>query len=226
MPGPVIIPPQAFSPGGILNAARVPFWGLNDDGQTCNEDPLYYTDPWDTFKINDVQLPGKCWLENNSIALLDVEKSKGKNNSGARIRFFGYMPGAFDLVERIVTPEQWLIFQETQDKFWAGPAKAARPPQMTVTVAYPDLGRLRVYQAVLVGMPLAEASDLDGAKNFRWKFHEQVAQRPVVAKVAGGPIPEDKREIGSEESAEHFKQRLPSTNPANMGLEGPPVKRE
>jgi hypothetical protein len=224
VPGFLVLPPAAASPGGILNPARVPFWGLNDDGVTPNEDLLYYPDPWDTFKINDVQLPGRCHLQNKSIAELDVEKSKGKNNSGARIRFFGYLPGAFDVVERIVTPEQWDIFQGIQDTFWAGPAKAAKPPQMTVKVSHPDLGRLRVYQAVLVGMPLAEDADMDGAKYFRWQFHENVPQRPHKAKVAGGPIPEDARLPSSQ--PENAKPELPSKNPANLGLDGPKLKKE
>jgi hypothetical protein len=220
-----IIPPQAALPGGILNPTRVPFWGLSDDGSTPNEDLLYYPDPWDTFVINDLKLPGRCTLQNKSIAAIDVEKSKGKNNSGARIRFFGYLPGQFDVIERIATPEQWLVFQEIQDKFWAGPAKEARPPQITVKVSHPDLGRLHVYQAVLVGMPLAEDADVEGAKNFRWQFHEQVAQKPSKgAKVAGGPIPEDARLPSSQ--PENATPALPSTNPDNMSLAGPPVKRE
>lgn len=223
MAGFLVLPPGAAQPGGVLNPARVPFWGLNDEGLSCNEDLLYWPDPWDTFFINDIQLPGKCRCDNKSIAAIDVEKSKGKNNSGARIRFFGYLPGAFDVICRIATPEQWLVFQEVQDKFWAGPLKEARPPQITVKVKHPDINRLRVYQAVLVGMPLAEDSEVDGAKNFRWQFHEQVKQKAHRAKVAGGPIPEDER-LPSSTGPLNGPPAPPSTKPANFSLDGPPMQ--
>jgi hypothetical protein len=225
MAGFLVLPPSAASPGGILNPSRVPFWGLNDEGFSCNEGPLYEKDPWDTFFINDIQLPGKCWVANKSIATIDVEKSKGKNSSGARIRFFGYLPGAFDMICRIATPEQWLVFQEVQDRFWAGPLKEARPPQITVKVKYPDINRLRVYQAVLVGVPLAEDSDLEGAKNFRLNFHEQVKQKATTTKVAGGAVPEFAGLPGSSFNPPlNAPPPLPSTNPKNFSLDGPPLQ--
>lgn len=225
MPGPIILPPAAASPGGILNPTRVPFWGLNDEGVSCNEDQLYYPDPWDTFFINGLQLPGRCRLQNKSLAELDVEKTKGKNNSGARIRIFGYLPGGFSVMSRIATPEQWEAHQDIQDKFWAGPSKTARPPQMTVKVSHPDLYRLHIYEAVLVGMPLTEEdSEVDGAKILRWVFNEQTPQKPHKAKVAQGPIPEDPRLPASDAPANETPQ-MPSKNPDNMSLDGPKLKK-
>ncbi len=226
MPGPIILPPAAASPGGILNPSRVPFWGLNQDGVSCNEDQLYYPDPWDTFFINDIQLPGCCKLQNKSLTEIEVKKIKGKDNSGSTVHVYGYLPGEWDVISRIATPEQWLVHQEVQDKFWAGPSKVAKPPQITVKVGHPDLGRLRVYEGVLVGMPLAEDSDVEGAKNFRWRFTERSPVKAHKAKKAGGPIPEDKRLIGSAETPDNYRQRMPSTDPKNLGLEGPPPKRD
>jgi hypothetical protein len=217
MPGFLVVPPQAASPGGLLNPARVPFWGLNDNGDSCNEGPLYALDPWDTFFINDDQLPGECSVQNVSLAAIEVEKFKGKNQSGASIKFFGYQPGGFDVVSQIATPEQWEVFQQIQDKYWAGPLKPARPPQITVRVRHPDINRLRVYQAVLVGVSLAEDGKIEGAKNFRLKFHEQVPTKATATKKAGGPVPEDTRLIASNATPP-----LPSKNPANMSLNGPP----
>lgn len=217
MAGFLVVPPQAFSPGGLLNPARVPFWGLNDAGDSCNEGPLYFSDPWDTFFINDDQLPAECEVQNVSLAAIEVEKFKGKNQSGASIKFFGYLPGGFDVVCKINTAEQWEVFQQIQGKYWAGPLKTARPPQLTVRVRHPDINRLRVYQAVLVGVPLAEKGEQEGYKNFRFKFHEQVPTKATAAKKAGGAVPEDPRLIASNATP-----ALPSANPENASLAGPP----
>src|SRR5690349_1995356 len=99
---------------------RVPFWGLNAASAVPNEDLLYYPDPWDTFFINQDQVPGKCEVQNKGVAALDVESTKGKNASGIRIRVLGYLPKEFDLVVRIATPEQWNAFCDLGDKYWAG----------------------------------------------------------------------------------------------------------
>lgn len=218
MPGFLIVPPAAASPGGILNPARSVFWGLNEKGDSCAEGPLYARDPWDTFYINTDQLPGECELQNKGLAQIEVEKFKGKNQSGATIKFFGYLASAFDVICKISTPEQFEVYQQIQDKYWAGPTKAARPPALTVNVKHPDLNRLRVYQAVLYGVSLAERGEIDGSKNFRLMFHENVLPKGTKTKKAEGALPpEDSRLIGSDATPV-----LPSKNPDNMSLDGPP----
>lgn len=217
-----LIPFASTFPGGLANPTRVPFWGLNEMGTTCNEGPDYERDPWDTFFINDMQLPGKCWVEGKGISQIEVEKKKGKGSAGAKITVYGYLPDEFDSVCRIATPSQWEIFQAIGDRVWAGPTKQAKPPQLTVRVKYPDLQRLRVYEAVLIGVPLAEASDMEGAKNFRFRFHEQVKQKASKVTTATGALPpQDPRLINS--SAINATPALPSANPENSSLSGPPL---
>lgn len=220
MPGFLVVPPQAFAPGGLLNPAREPFWGLNEAGVSCNEAPLYFSDPWDTFYVNDVQLPGKCWVDRGDLAQIEIERTKGKGNRGAKLKIYGYEPHSFDVVIQITTDEQWQVYQSVQDRFWAGPTKTMKPPQGSVRVRYPDLGRLRVYSAVLFMLPPAEPADVPDGKNFRWRFHEDVPQAPIAAKVASGPIPEDPR-LPSSTGPVNQPAELPSKNPGNTGLQGP-----
>lgn len=199
---------------------RTPFWGLNAASVVPNEDLLYYPDPWDTFFINSDQLPGKCEVQNKGVATLEVEATKGKDSAGKRIRILGYDPKEFDVIVRIATPEQWDVFCDLGDKYWAGPGKKTKPPAATVLVRHPDLNRLRVYQGVIIGFPLAEQSDVDGAKNFRIQFHEEVKQRPVAALQAAGALPpEDPRQPAS--IALNGPQPEPSTVDSNMTLDGP-----
>jgi hypothetical protein len=165
-------------------------------------------------------MPGKCWIEGSGISAIEVERKKGKGTSGARISFFGYEPKEFAMLCRIATPEQWQLYQQIEDKFWAGPLKTDRPPQLTVKVSYPDLLRLRVFQAVLIAVPPAETSDVEGAKNFRWKFHEQVKQKPHKAKSAAGALPPEDPQLPAS-SPLNFTPALPSQTQSNMSLDGP-----
>jgi hypothetical protein len=201
----------------------VSFWGLNDAGETCNEDPDFYSDPWDTFFINTNQLPGLCWVEGKTIAGIEIVKKKGKNSSGARITILGYDPGEFDVVCRIVTPSQWDIFQVIRNHYWAGPSKTSKPPALTVNVRYPDLNSLNIYQGVVIGCPLGTpSSDIEGARDYRIRFHEQVAQKATKAKSAAGALPlEDERQPASAEL--NAPAPAPSTVAANTGLDGPPL---
>ena len=201
--------------------AKAPFWGLNDKGQTPNEEPTFFQDPWDTFYINNDQLPGYCEVQNKDVAQVEVEKKKGKGSSGAKITILGYEPGSFDVVCRIVTPSQWSAFQDIRRKYWAGPAKAAKPPQATVGVSHPDLNSLNVTQAVIIGFPLAEKSDVEGAKNFRIRFHEESKKVPKKnIDAAGVAPPEDQRQPAS--AALNAPAEDPAANPENTSLAGPP----
>jgi hypothetical protein len=200
--------------------ALSPFWGLNDKGQTPNEEPTYFSDPWDTFYINGDQLPGYCEVINKDVAQVEVEKKKGKNSAGATITILGYEPGSFDVVCRIVTPAQWEAFQQIRRKYWAGPTKKTKPPALTVTIGHPDLNSLNVTRAVIIGVPLAEKSDVEGAKNFRLRFHEEskkVAKKAIDA--AGVLPPEDPRQPAA---ASLNTPEDPAANPENTSLAGPP----
>jgi hypothetical protein len=215
-----VVPPGAVDPGGFLNPSNAPFWGLNEQGQSCNEDLLYYPDPWDTFWINDDQLPGKCWVEGKDVAQLEIVKRKGKGMAGAKIALLGYEPGEFNVLCRIATPEQWQVLQSVRNKYWAGPAKATKPPQATVNVKHPDLNSLRIFQAVVFGVPLSEPSDVEGAKHFRFRFHEQVKQRQVNQVIAAAALPpEDPRQPAS--ASLNGRPEAPSSNPENASLSGP-----
>lgn len=227
MPGFFVIPAGSVQPGALVDslfraANRVPFWGLNEKGFTCNEGPDYERDPWDTFYINDMQVPGKCWVEGKGIAQIEVEKKKGKGQAGAKVSLYGYLPDEFDMVCRIATPSQWDIFQAIEDKIWAGPTKETKPPSIAVKVKYPDLQRLRIYEAVLVGVPLAEQSDVEGAKHFRFRFHEQVKTTAYAVRSATAAVPpEDARQPAS--AALNATPPMPATVDANSSLDGPPL---
>ncbi len=121
---------------------------------------------------------------------------------------------------RIATPEQWDVFQDVRNKYWAGPTKKAKPPQATVKVTHPDLNSINVYQAVLIGVPTSEQSDVEGAKNFRFRFHEQVNPKATrVFNAAGALPPEDPRQPAS--AALNSPRPTPSSVHENMGLGGP-----
>lgn len=199
----------------------VDFWGLNGAGISCNEEADYFDDPWDTFYINTDRLPGRCSVEGKTIAGIEVVKKKGKNAAGAAITILGYDPGEFEVVCRIVTPSQWLIFQTVRNKYWAGPTKAAKPPALTVAVRYPDLNSLNIYKGVIIGCtPGTASSEADGARDYRIRFHEQVKQKAIKGKTAAGALPpEDERQPASAEL--NGPAPAPSTVAGNMGLDGP-----
>lgn len=199
---------------------KVPFWGLNAAGVSANEAPLYEQDVWDTAFINDDQLPGKCWIENKGVGEIEVQVKKAKTQANSRITFLGYDPKEFDLVVRIATEQQWDVFQDIRDKYWKPPAKKPNPPQATVKVKYPDINGINVFEGVLIGVPTSEPSDLEGAKNFRFRFHEQGIVKPVKALSAGGALPpEDPRQPAS--AALNGPRPAPSSVDSNMGLGGP-----
>lgn len=204
--------------------AGIRFWDVNDAGESPSEAPDYFDNPWDTFYVNGDQVPGLCDLQNKSLAALDVETSKGKNNSGATVRIFGYKPGAFDLVVTITTRSQWDLWCSFCDKYWQGPSQKRKPPASTVKVSHPDLTRVKVFEAVIVGLPLAERAENDLEKKFRVQFQERRKQEPRKAAVAKGAVIPEFAGLPSSFPENELVQ-LPSKDPKNLGLEGPPLKR-
>lgn len=198
--------------------AGVPFWGLNDGGTSCNEGPTFMSDPWDTFWINELQVAGKCTIEGRPGGF-EVEKYKGKNQTGASIKVFGYLPGEFDLVVEITTEDQWNEFQELEDAFWPGPQKNPILLGLAVAVRHPDLQRLKVNKAVLVDIPLSAPSQTEGGRNFRWKFQQSSLPKAVKTLVAVGALPPEDDRLPASNGAPN----LPSSDPANMTLQGPPL---
>jgi hypothetical protein len=201
----------------------VRFWGLNGAGQSCNEEADYCDDPWDTFKINTDRLPGKCSVEGKTIVKIDVVKRKAVGAAGAEVTGLGYDPGEFDVVCRIVTPSQWLIFQTIRNKYWAGPLKKPKPPALTVAVHHPDLNSFNVHRAVIGGWSLGTpSSDAEGAREYRIHFHEYVPQKKSKVVSASGAIPpEDER--GPPSAELNAPAPPPSTVAANTGLDSPPL---
>ena len=197
--------------------AGAPFWGLNDAGVISNEAPTFYDDPWDTFWINELQMPGKCEIT-GAPGQFEIEKYKGKNHTGASIKMFGYLPGQFDLLVQIETPDQWDEFQELQDAFWPGPQKDPILQGLAVHIRHPDLQRLRVEKAVLFDLPLAEKSPVDGCKIFRWKFYQSSLPKPTRTFIATGALPPP--EFAALPPSNGIPT-LPSANPANASLDGP-----
>lgn len=201
---------------------KQPFWGLNpNSGATCNEEPTYFDDPWDTFFINTDHVPGFCEVSATDLAQLEIEKKKGKNATGATISILGYEPGSFDVMVRIVTPAQWDAFQDLRNRYWAGPDKAAKPPAATVMIGHPDLNSLNVYRAVIKGFSPGVKGEVEGAKYFRIRFHEEVKKKATrTVKAAGATPPEDLRK--QPPSAALKTSEDPTEKPANMSLAGPP----
>lgn len=198
--------------------AGVPFWGNNDAGSSCAEGPTFMSNPWDTFWVNDLQVPGKCSIRGNPGGF-EIEKYKGHNQTGASIKMFGYLPGEFDLVVEITTSDQWDEFQELEDAFWPGPQKNPILLGLAIHVRHPELQRLKVNKAVLFDLPLSEPSQIEGGRNFIWKFYQSSLPKATKTLVATGALPpEDAREPAS-----NGVPSLPSTNPANMTLDGPPL---
>lgn len=200
-----------------------PFWGLNDEGQSSGEGPLFSTDPWDTFFLGARQLPGECELQGAQVARIEVNKKKGKGLDGARITLTGYDPREFQVVCQIATPEQWSELQDIVDIYWRIPGKASNLSQVTLTVGHPGLAFLKIYTAVLVGVTPPLPGKIDGTKAVTFSFLEapQVTKKKNVTKSAGPPA-EDKRKPASTRLGNETPPP-PSSKKSNLGTGGPVV---
>lgn len=199
MAGFFIPPPAAAMPGGILNRAPVPFWGLNKDGKCANEGPLFATDPWDTFWIGTRQVPGECVLEPGGIAQLEVIRKKGKGTDGAKLTLAGLDSKEFRVVVQIATPEQWAELQDVKNTYWRILNKTNPKADAAIAVRHPGLAFLNVYSAVLKGVSPPVEGKLDGAMYVTFTFlqWDKVSNKNVAKTADSAPPPEDARKPAS-----------------------------
>jgi hypothetical protein len=198
-----------------------PFWGLNDEGASANEAPLFSTDPWDTFFLGARQLPGECELQGVQVARIEVNKKKGKGLDGARITLAGYDPREFQVLCQIATPAQWAELEDVVDVYWRIPGKKSTLSQVTITVGHPGLAFLKIYTAVLIGITPPMPGKIDGTKVVTFSFLEapQVPKKKNVTKSAGPPA-EDHRKPSAAKLG-NAPPPPPSSKPENLGLGGP-----
>jgi len=204
--------------------AGAPFWGLNDQGASSNEGRTYAIDPWDSFIIADMTMPGICKVRGTpAVFSLIVKKRKGAN--GARQTFDGYFPKTFEVQVEIFTEVQWELFQEICDELLR--LKSGVVPKGTdfvFDVRHPDLARIHVHQATMTEMPLGEDGSVEGSKIFRFRFQEYYPdQGKNVTKSATASVSVVKElrfKAGSEPS--NAPPPAPSSNKKNLRLKGPP----
>ena len=202
----------------------VPVWGLNDDGFSFNEGPLFATDPWDTFWLGVRQMPGECKLDQGTVAAVEVNKKKGKGLDGARITITGYDPQKFSLQVQIATSQQWSELQDIIDVYWTIPGKTRNIAQIAISVYHPGLAFLKIYSAVLIGISLPVDGKIEGAKTITFQFHEapNITVKKNVTKTAGPPA-EDKRKPPSA-NLQNKTPDPPSSVAANASTSGPPLQ--
>lgn len=223
MAGFFIPPPAAAQPGGILNRAPIPFWGLNKDGKCANQAPLFAADPWDTFWIGTRQLPGECTLEPGGIAELEIIKKKGKGTDGARLTLVGRDAKEFRLVVQVVTPEQWAELQDIKNTYWRIPNKTNKLAEAAVNVRHPGLDFLNIYTAVMKGVGPPVEGKLEGAMYVTFTFIEATKSgRNVTKTVDSPPPPEDPRKPASAALAPaNAPPPPPESVVANLSTDGP-----
>ncbi|HVZ89642.1 MAG TPA: hypothetical protein VHG72_21955 [Polyangia bacterium] len=216
---------KMLTPGG----GAQPFWGLNDVGQSPNQAPLYFTDPWDTFWIGSSQVPGECTLMPGSAISVEVIKKKSKGGDGARVTLGGNDPKTFSLEIDISTAAQWALLQELEDAYRRRSGKKSTLSQSAVSVFHPDLASpgIGIYVAALVDIQLLKPSKTDGAKIRTWTF--QVSVEPPRNKNAtqtiGPPAEEVQRFPASTSSLlQNGTPPPPESDPGNLGTAGPAYK--
>jgi hypothetical protein len=203
--------------------AGAAFWGLNDKGQSCAEGSLYAGDVWDTFIVAGMVLPGICELHGLGVASIDLIVKKAKGHTGAQVTFGGYDPKQFEVWCVIATPEQWEVFQDVCDALWRGQKAAPKDTDLALEVSHPDLDRMKINQAVLIGTPPGENGPFEGSKVFKLKFQEFVIPKktkPVSATSAVTVVKSLRFNKGTEPS--NAPPPAPSSNKKNLRLQGPP----
>jgi hypothetical protein len=97
--------------------AGAAFWDLvgYGTGETVSDDP------WDTVELDGKKMPGVC--EVKGLAQLEVDQKKGKGRNGAALTISGYLPGPFEIVCTVWTPDQWTHLQRILDDVWNDPPK-------------------------------------------------------------------------------------------------------
>ncbi len=209
--------------------AGIAFWGLNDKGTSCAEGAPYAADVWDTFTCADMVFPGICEIRGLGVSVIDLMVKKAKGHSGGDPVFGGYDPKQFELACEIATPMQWDILQDICEELWKWQRKREKPKQneIALDVRHPDLARMGINQAVLIGMPPAEKGSYEGAKVFKFRFQEYRPPSPKnVTQTASGSVSvvkELRNEKGHE--AANSAPPPPSSNKANVSLKGPPRQK-
>lgn len=227
MAGFFVPPPAASMPGGILNRAPIPFWGLNKDGKCANQAPLFAADPYDTFWIGASprrQFPGECVLDPGGLSALEVIKKKGKGTDGARWTLVGRDPKEFRIVVQITTPEQWAELQDIKNTYWRIPNKTNNLSGVALPVSHPGLDFVNVYFAVLKHVSPPVDGKLEGAGYVTFTFLEAPKQgsKNVTKTADSAPPPEDPRKPASAGLAPvNAPPPPPETLTANLGTEGP-----
>lgn len=199
-----------------------PFWGLNDQGDSSSDAPLFSTDPWDTFWLGTRQLPGECTLIVGDIAQIEINSKKGKGIDGARLTVSGMKSGKFRVSCQIVTAAQWAEIQDVVDVYWRNPGKVSNLSQVSVSVYHPALAFVKCYSAVIAGVTPPQDGKIEGAKNvlfeFVWSIY--VAQKKNVTKTAGPPA-RDPQKLAAANKISNGTPPAPSSKASNMSLSGP-----
>jgi hypothetical protein len=200
-----------------------PMWGLNDQGFSSSDAPLFSTDPWDVFWLGTRKLPGECDIVPGGVAAVEVNVKKGKGTSGARVTLAGYAPKQFQVTCEICTDDQWAELQDIIDVYWTTPNKASNLTQIAVSVFHPNLAWIKIYSAVLVGVtPLVRGKSGEGFKMTTLTFQENAQPTKKNVTKSAGPPAEDKG-LPDSHQAGGTPATPPSSVPANASVLGAPV---
>lgn len=197
-----------------------PFPGLNDQGASSNEAPLFFKDPHDTFYMGTRRLPGECALEATQVARIEVNKKKGKGTDSARITLAGYDPREFRVTTQITTQAQQVELEDILDVYWRTPGKTSNLSQVAITVSHPKLTALKIHTAVLVGVSITDGKLTPSlAAIFSFQEAPYVAQKKNVTKSAGPPAQDPRKP--SAASLANETPAPPSSKPENLSTRGP-----
>lgn len=201
-----------------------PFWGLNDKGVSSSQSPLFWTDPWDTFFASGFQFPGKCTV-NGIGPCHQFESKKPRGASGSTLTVEGYKPMPFDVANVIETSDQWDVFCQLRSLLFSKLTSRTPAYKLAVNVEHPELHSAEIFRAVLLGVTLSSEGPIEGAKTFKWTFHDYFA--PTVANQTKSPATKGPAEFtglpSSFQAGGSTGPQPPSANPANSSVLGAPV---
>jgi hypothetical protein len=201
-----------------------PFWGLNDKGKSSSNAPLFWTDPWDTFTASGFQFTGQCIVTGVG-PCHQYESKKARGSSGSGLTVEGYKPMPFEVMNVIETEDQWDVFCQLRTLLFSKLTAKTPAYKLAINVEHPELHSADIYRAVLLGVSLSSEGPVDGAKTFKWTFHDYFP--PTAANQTKSPSTKGPKEFtglpSSFQAGGSSVPIPPSSNPANASILGAPV---
>jgi hypothetical protein len=191
---------------------------------------IYSRNEWDIVFLDGVGLPGICDVK--GIAELKVDNKKAQGKDGSTITITGYLPGPFEVICRVWTPDQLETLSEAIERVWnlprrplpndtrAAQAKRLRKP---IAIGHPKTTMADIEYCIVRGMGLLEEDSTAGVKLIRFKCQEW--RPPGFKNVTATPkkAPGRVAEYASGHEPKNGAPPRPSSNAKNLAPGGPPA---